>query len=682
MNSLWLRLSVALAFGAVPAAAQSVTALLYSGPSSVKQDLVIVGDGYTSSQQAAFNSFVDTVVMNGMFQRDIFREAKNAFNVWRVNANSVDSGVTQVNASGAVTVARNTALDYRYSGIWSRCWMEPGPNTNSRLASILAATVPGAEYVFIVLNEPGGGGCRRGNTLAVTSASGWSTCAHEMGHMVGNLGDEYWSGSVTYTGAEPTAANLTRQTSRALIKWGDYIPPTRPIPTTSSHVTDPVHDVGLFAGGTFGSQQFANGVFHPALSSRMRANSPEFCPVGYEAFRDALTGAEVREFHNRYLGDFDGDGRDDLVLHNAISLQLYLSDGTRLQPTWFDTGFPYYPEESFLVADFDGDGRDDLYGVFPGVGIGMFRSTGSSFVLWGFYLWNLPGWALRPGDRMLTGDWNGDGRADLALFNGSDWSIPYLGMFTSGGNSLNIIARYDGSMPGWTMARNDRHFVGDFDGDGRDEIGVFNGVDWSIRYLAIQRSTGAGLAHVVQYGGNLPGWGMAANDQHFVGDFDNDGHDDLYIFNGQDWATPYLSMMRSLGTGLAQRVRYDGSNPPPGWGMTAGDRFHVGDVNGDGRSDLVVFNATNWATEYLGILQSTGSALSGTWQADWVGNWNLGPDDRVGIANFSGGSGWDDVVIHNDDWLGLLRSNATSFSSVRLYPKYIRNVSYHRLAWW
>src|SRR5258708_1083707 len=106
--------------------AQTVTTLLHSGSTGAKKDLGIIGDGFTATQQGQVNTFVHDYVISGIFTHDLYREDMNAFNIYRVNTISTDSGVTRVDSTGTVTIARNTALDYRYSGIWARCWMEMG----------------------------------------------------------------------------------------------------------------------------------------------------------------------------------------------------------------------------------------------------------------------------------------------------------------------------------------------------------------------------------------------------------------------------------------------------------------------------------------------------------------------------------------------------------------------------
>jgi hypothetical protein len=256
-------------------------------------------------------------------------------------------------------------------------------------------------------------------------------------------------------------------------------------------------------------------------------------------------------------------------------------------------------------------------------------------------------------------------------------------MLRSSGNNLQFVRRFDEELPGWDdMKRNDKFFVADFNNDSRDDLYVFNGDDWSVGYLEMLRSTGNNYAFVRRFDEELPGWDdMKRNDEFFVADFNNDGREDLYVFNGRDWSMAYLQMLRSTGTTMANTRRFDGD--VPGWGgMRANDRWFVADVNGDARDDLYVFNALDWATEYLGTLRSNGTNLSGGWQDDWIGSWNLGRVDNFRVANFSGGAGWQDLFVFNDNWFGLLRSQSSRVSLSAIYPKWLHNHNFHNLGWW
>lgn len=673
---------------------QTVTHLLTSGSSGAKKDIVVIGDGFTSSQQTKFNNFVRDYIMSGVFSHDLYWEDANAFNIHRINTTSADSGVTLVDSTGAVTTARSTALDYRYSGRWARCWMEGGPNTDTRLNTILNNLTPGYDYVFVVLNEPGFGGCGGGNRLAVTmtgGGGGWPTGSHEMGHMVGRLCDEYVQDTLTYTGAEPGCANVTRDTMRATIKWRDFVNTSTAVPVAVCPPgIDQVEDAGAFQGG---SASYPRGIWRQACNARMTSNVPEYGPVSYNATKEILDPFHDYTYRNSYVGDFDGDGKDDVLLHNANALAWYRGSTGEVLPTWFFTGKlgiwdDLMPGDKFFVGDFDNDGKDDVF-VFNATDwsmpyLAMCRSTGTAFDCVRRFDRTLPGWGdMKLHDQFMIGDFDGDGRADVYVFNGKDWAVGYLEMLRSTGNNLAFVRRFDDVLPGWDqMKPHDQFYVADLDKDNRKDLYIFNGRDWSMSYLEMLRSTGSNMAHVRRFDRTLPGWGdMLRNDQFYVGDFNGDLQDDLYVFNGRDWAMEYLEMLRSNTTDLGFVRRFDGTIP--GWdGMAPNDQFYVADVNGDKKADLYIYNSGDWVTEYLGTLKSTGSDLNGGWQSDWIGSWNLGANDKFLVANFNGGAGFQDLFVRNDSWFGLLRSQSSSVSLSAIYPKWIHNHRFHRLGWW
>lgn len=707
-----------------PVGPSTVTTIHRSGSNGSKFNLCILGDGFSSSStdQTNYQNYVTDVVLDMFRNRDVGPEIFNAVNIFRIDAISQDSGMTLVNSSGGVTTARNTALEYRYSGNWNRCWMEKGPNSDTIVNNLLASLCPQADQTIIILNTTGQGGCARGNSLAVTRTAGWNVLAHEVGHMFGRLGDEYQcnqgtAGCGPYTSPEPGAINLTISTNRNSIDWAEWIPSWRPVPTTSAQVADTAEDVGIFPGATIGSGQWWTGIYRPSFRGRMNNNTPPHNPVGYVAVRDRARTYQEATFRKNAVGDFNGDRRTDLVRLDGRQLAAYYSTDrslgpndpmtgspTRsltgvLDPRWFGTdkientaktrSWQVRPGDMLIPGDFDGDGKTDLYiantSDWSIPYLVMMKSYGNHFEPVARYDANLPGWQMRAGDQYFAGDLDGDGDDDLMVYNGTGWSVPYFCLLRSNGNSLSYLRRYDRYLPVWEMGRHEKFIVGDYNGDQRADVIAFNTQDWAQVHLQVQVSTGSALSLADRFYGTIPGlWQMRRHDQLHALDFSGDGATDIAIFNGLDWGPVYLGLLRGLGGKLAATRRYDNTTSPlPGWQLQRRDRFWAANFNGDSYQDLVVYNKDNWSTQYLGMLRADAeNTLHGSWQKDWIGGWNLGAGDDFRVGDFRGGGGWDDLFVYNDNWFGLLRSYNTQYSLETIYRKWIHNHRYHKWGWW
>jgi hypothetical protein len=705
--------------------APTVTTLHRSGTDAEKFNVAIIGDGFrdTTTDQNTFNNYAASTVMDTLRTRDIHPAVLNGMNVFRVNTYSEQSGMTTVNASGTVVTARSTALEYRFSGNWNRCWMEPGPNSQALIDAAINAVCPQADFIVLVLNTTGFGGCAGGNRFTVTLGADWTVVAHEFGHRPGTLGDEYTCGGTCgcYSGGEPGSPNLTAVTTRASIKWNEWIPSWRPIPTSAAHVADQSQDVGLFPGATIGSGQWTSCIFRPSFRGRMNNNAPPHNPVGFTNVREQFRPYQNADMRRRCTGDFNGDGHTDVVLHDGRQLALYTAgdrdpgpadpvsgatprsvNGT-LQPTWFHTdmlenaaatrSWQIRPTDRLVAGDFDGDGRDDLFIInltgwsYPYVG--LLRSLGSRFEPVARYAVTLPGWEMRPGDQFFSTDFSGDGKDDLCVYNGTNWSIPYFGMLRCTGSSLQMSRRYDKFFPGWEMGRQERFIQGDFNKDGRRDLATLETQSWAQVHFMTFLSTGTQLSLSDRYYGTIPGfWQMRRNDQLFALDSNGDGETDLAIFNGLDWNPVYLGYLNASGGKISGRRRYDNDkNPLPGWPLQRRDQFFPGNTDGDADDDLVVYNKDNWSTQRLGILRSNPSSTSGfsaigSFQSDWINGWNLGPADQFTVSEFRGASGWADLFVCNDGWFGLLRGYQTHFRLESIYRKWIHNHRYHGSGLW
>jgi hypothetical protein len=164
------------------------------------------------------------------------------------------------------------------------------------------------------------------------------------------------------------------------------------------------------------------------------------------------------------VGDFNGDGRQDLAVSNfnGGSVSVLLGDGTGhfSAPTNFLAGFN---PNSVVVGDFNGDGKQDLAvanGSLPGTvsillgdGTGNF-SAPTNFATGSYF------------SSLALGDFNGDGKQDLAVadFDSDNVSI----LLGDGAGNFSASTKFTvGTMP-YSLA------VGDFNGDGRQDFAVAN----------------------------------------------------------------------------------------------------------------------------------------------------------------------------------------------------------------
>jgi hypothetical protein len=644
--------------------ADSVTILQDVGTSGGKKTLAILGDGFAAgSDQTTYNNYVRDEMMRGVFLSDAFNEDVAAWNIRRVNLESIDSGAstrtwdlkgTPSNLSDD-TMTENindTALNIISNGEWWHGWFENSSNTQANIDAAIAKWAPGADFILIVVNSTLPGGLRTGNVLKVTTQESADVIAHEFGHGFGNLADEYSAtGKGNFTGSDPAKVNVTTETSRSKIKWRQYIAPGTPIPTgvgadsgytagTPPAGWDDQDDAGLFEG----AHTWETGIHRPAVNCRMRHNADAFCPPCYSEMKEKHHNPTGRTFRTVIPGRFTGSSRSEFFGIDQRGVSLYRANGARWEHVRTTAGiipggWGIRDGDIYVAGDFDGDGRDELavynstWWTIPLLGFIKVATDGSLRLL-SRYDADIPGWGgFATNDRFLVGDFDGDGRDDLLVTNFTDWVMPYVATLQSTGTGFTLTRRYDGDIPGWGgMREHDEISVGDFAGTGRADLLIWNSRDWSEMYLGLVRNQRGSLRCIRMWTNDLPGWGgFETNDRFYVGDFNGDGKDDLYIFNGQDWANPYLGMFRSTGSDFVAVRLYDGD--VPGWGgLAEHDQFLPADLAGTGRVGLFAWNMVDWGPNYAGRMVSSGTALTADWREDWVGEWHLGSLDRFTVA--------------------------------------------------
>lgn len=155
-------------------------------------------------------------------------------------------------------------------------------------------------------------------------------------------------------------------------------------------------------------------------------------------------------------GDFDGDGRADLLLHRPANGKnvLWMMDGD--EPSDVVVLPPMGPSCTAAAADdFDADGRDDLLWRCDSGHNSLWLMDGAGIRLDANLPWEDPSWTAR-----AAGDFDGDGHADVLWQNDLGLTRLWLMDGAQVADALPLALRD----PSWLPA------VGDFDGDGKADV--------------------------------------------------------------------------------------------------------------------------------------------------------------------------------------------------------------------
>jgi hypothetical protein len=159
--------------------------------------------------------------------------------------------------------------------------------------------------------------------------------------------------------------------------------------------------------------------------------------------------------------DFDGDGLADPTIFRLPAR----GSGPGASSVWYtlhsSSNFSTYSAYSWgtngdvpIPGDFDGDGKADVAVYRPSQQVWYVLKSSTGYTNYSSYGWGAPG------DKPVAGDFDGDGKTDLAVFRPSSgtWFI----LKSSSGFTTFSVASWG--------ADSDIPVVGDFDGDGKTDI--------------------------------------------------------------------------------------------------------------------------------------------------------------------------------------------------------------------
>jgi len=313
-----------------------------------------------------------------------------------------------------------------------------------------------------------------------------------------------------------------------------------------------------------------------------------------------LTKKEFAAGNNPYsitCGDLNGDGKPDVAVVNAGSNSISVFLNTTVPgaaipaftaKTDFTTGIS---PNSITLGDINGDGKQDLVAAnFTGSSVSVFLNTTTSGALTPSFTTKTDFTILGNPASVRLADINGDGKPDLITANNnSENAAVFLNTTTPGALTPNFTTRTDlvtGTNPNCVA-------IGDLNGDGNPDIVTANSLGGNISVLINNTTPGSLTPDFYLHADfNL---GIALLPYYImIGDITGDGKPDLAAVN---YDINTVSVARNLTTpGMPFVSLTSISDFNTGGTPTSGA---MGDINGDGKRDLIVLNQSDGTVSVL-----------------------------------------------------------------------------------
>lgn len=294
-----------------------------------------------------------------------------------------------------------------------------------------------------------------------------------------------------------------------------------------------------------------------------------------------------------HVGDVNGDGKDDIVTFTHGSqrkVYVALSTGSGFAPSAIWHHDFAHAEHLPMLGDFNGDGKEDLFAFTQLGDVSVALSTGASFGGGNYRSSVVMDLDAVP----VIGDINGDGRDDVIVASADDSADVF---------AMRSTATGFGAFTKWHEAfghEGETLEAADVNGDGRDDLVAFSqGTALERVHVALSSGTAFGAAAIWQEdfasSGAMPG----------AGDLDGDGDEDVVSFSRTDSGNVWVGISNRVNA-FADALWGTGFGGPLG-------TYRVGDVNGDGRADLIRFTQDSAGDVFVRLSTGSGFGAEALW---------------------------------------------------------------------
>lgn len=367
--------------------------------------------------------------------------------------------------------------------------------------------------------------------------------------------------------------------------------------------------------------------------------------------------------HTLVPGDFNGDGKTDLILRTSESIDglpsfmlianesegFNSTDISNLYGT--DTEPTLWGHRALITGDYDGDGKTDIIMKSPVYNDDSYMLIANDNPSGGFY--NIEDittlcdvtrdyWGTRT---LITADFNGDGNTDVIMQSTSNSGASYMLIADGLGGfkpTIDVSDLYSG-MDLWASRE---LITGDYNGDGRTDIIMRSKRYYWPSYMLIANENPAGefndkIDIYKLYDTSMELWG---NRTLITGDYNGDGRTDIIMKSTSTSGATYMLIANNNPSGGFDNKKDISKLYGTKMDWWAIRELITGDFNGDGWTDILMRSIAGDKPTY--ILQA--DASDGFILKNVTEQWGMSQGNWGSVKIYTGdfnGDGKTDILL-------------------------------------